>query len=150
MPPQRLDPALIVALEAIAQTARNAVTRHERVQPPPRNRAQRIMQAQARGGPSYRGATAVWDADGYLVAGTGDGGIGVTVGPTAPVNPLVGALWFDTGSDTLMVWDGSTWQSAQTAGVAEAPLTGGPYARQTAAWVPVSSVTVGDVNGGAF
>lgn len=33
----------------------------------------------------------------------------VSVGPTAPANPQTGALWFDTTSDTLKVWDGTEW-----------------------------------------
>lgn len=44
------------------------------------------------------------------------------VGPTPPAGPTTGDLWFDTGNNTLNVWDGMAWVPVSSAGPPAIPL----------------------------
>lgn len=48
-----------------------------------------------------------------LEASLGD--LGISTGPTAPSDPHMGDLWFDTIASELKVYDGITWQSITSA-----------------------------------
>lgn len=92
-----------------------------------------------------------WDGMHWVHSG-GDGGAGagrVTVSSVAPQFPLQGDVWFDSVSTQTFVWydDGTSaqWVVAVNAdgtrgpggGLLDAPLTGGPYARQSGSWITV-------------
>ena len=46
----------------------------------------------------------------YDCGSGGSGGSIISAGPNSPSNPKVGTLWFDTNTDQLKKWDGTTWQ----------------------------------------
>lgn len=47
------------------------------------------------------------DAIAALVGGMGISGGGVIIGPTAPINPGPGTLWWDTSDAVLKLWSGN-------------------------------------------
>ena len=55
-----------------------------------------------------------------------------------------------------MIWGSDNWAATDGMWVAlpdfieDAPSTGGPWAREAGDWVPVASVTIGNVDGGSF
>jgi len=49
-----------------------------------------------------------WDGDKWVRIP----GVTLTVGDTAPDDPIIGSMWFDTDGDNLYVWDGGQWQLA--------------------------------------
>ena len=85
----------------------------------------------------FRSVPAVWDEDGFLVAG--EAAAGVVVAEAAPAPAQAGWLWYQPSTNNLYVFDGSNWVApgGVTTGVGEAPLTGGPYVRQAGAWVEI-------------
>ena len=51
------------------------------------------------------GITYVWDGTAWTaLGGGGGGGASISVGTTPPVDPAIGALWFDTDNGILYVW----------------------------------------------
>lgn len=81
-------------------------------------------------------------------------------GPVAPLNPLIGQAWFDTGTIELKVWDGSAWNISSgppplpstfrhTQAVASATWTINHVLSAAAPFVVDTSVFV-DIGGGVY
>lgn len=46
-----------------------------------------------------------------LNANGSESSVAVHFSATAPINPITGSIWYDTGASALKIWNGSTWLS---------------------------------------
>ena len=94
-----------------------------------------------------------WDGVKWVVAGAASGGsANITISDTAPANPTVGNMWFDSAGLQTYLWYADPTSSQWTpltnqGGVMEAPTDGQTYGRYNASWNAVLPLTGGSLTG---
>jgi hypothetical protein len=66
---------------------------------------------------------------------TNTDGVSIIVSSSEPESPVLDTLWWDKNTKMWFQWDGVTWLPQNV--VPEAPLSGGPFARENADWSPI-------------